>query len=48
MNKKRKVEFTLHAEDKLKRLTKIGVTKEKILKTIEKLKKLLMDTMDER
>ena len=27
--------FTLHAEDKLKRLMKIGVTKEKVLKIIE-------------
>ena len=34
MNNK-KVVFTLHAEDKLKRLMKIGVTKEKVLKIIE-------------
>ena len=34
MNNK-KVVFTLHAEDKLKRLIKIGVTKEKVLKIIE-------------
>ena len=27
--------FTLHAEDKFKRLMKVGVTKEKILKIIE-------------
>ena len=33
--KNKKVEFTLHAEDKLKRLTKIGVTKEKSLEIIE-------------
>ena len=32
----KKVVFTLHAEDKLKRLMKIGVTKEKVLKIIEK------------
>ena len=35
MNKNKKVVFTLHAEDKLKRLMKIGVTKEKVLKIIE-------------
>ena len=34
MNNK-KVVFTLHAEDKLKRLMKIGVTKEKVLKISE-------------
>jgi len=34
MNNK-KVVFTLHAEDKLKRLMKMGVTKEKVLKIIE-------------
>ncbi|NQE46658.1 hypothetical protein C5S31_11615 [ANME-1 cluster archaeon GoMg2] len=34
MNKKKEVEFTLHTEDKLGRLTKIGVTKEKILEII--------------
>ncbi|HIH96868.1 MAG TPA: hypothetical protein HA348_05240 [Thermoplasmata archaeon] len=38
MNKKKKFEFTLHAEDKLKRLMRIGVTKEKILEIIEKAK----------
>ena len=32
---RKKVVFTLHAEDKLKRLMKIGVTKEKVLKIIE-------------
>ena len=31
-NKKKKVEFTLHAGDKLTRLTKVGVTKEIVLK----------------
>ena len=41
MNKKKKVEFTLHAEDKLKRLVKIGVTKEKILETIENPEKVV-------
>ena len=35
MNKNKKVVFTLHAEDKLKRLMKIGVTKEKVLESIE-------------
>jgi len=35
MNKNKKVVFTLHAEDKLKRLMKIGITKEKVLKIIE-------------
>lgn len=35
MNKNKKVVFTLHAEDKLKRLMKIEVTKEKVLKIIE-------------
>lgn len=35
MNKNKKVVFTLHAEDKLKRLMKIGVTKGKVLKIIE-------------
>ena len=41
MNKKRKVEFTLHAEDKLKRLMKIGVTKEKILEIIKNPEKVV-------
>ena len=31
-NKKKKVVFSLHAEDKLTRLTKVGVTKERVLK----------------
>ena len=35
MNKNKKVVFTLHAEEKLKRLRKIGVTKKKVLETIE-------------
>ena len=35
MHKNKKVVFTLHAEDKLKRLMKIEVTKEKVLKIIE-------------
>jgi len=30
-DKKKKVEFTLHAEDKLKRLVKMGITKERVL-----------------
>ncbi len=38
---KKKVEFTLHAEDKLKRLVKIGVTKEKILEIIENPEKVV-------
>jgi Trk K+ transport system NAD-binding subunit len=41
MNKKRKVVFTLHAEDKLKLLRKVGVTKEKILKIIENPERLV-------
>jgi len=40
-NKKIKIEFTLHTEDKLKRLMKIGVTKEKILEIIEKPEKVV-------
>lgn len=40
-NNKKKVEFTLHAEDKLKRLTEIGVTKERVLEIIEKPKKVV-------
>jgi hypothetical protein len=40
-NKNKKVEFTLHAEDKLKRLTKIGVTKEKSLEIIENPEKVV-------
>ena len=40
-NEKKKVEFTLHAEDKLKRLMKIGVTKEKILEIIENPEKVV-------
>jgi len=40
-NKKKKIEFTLHAEDKLKRLMEIGVTKEKILEIIEKPEKVV-------
>ena len=40
-NEKKKVEFTLHAEDKLKRLMKIGVTKEKILGIIENPEKVV-------
>ncbi len=32
---KKQIEFTLHAKNKLKRLIKAGVTKEKILRTIE-------------
>ncbi len=39
--KNKKVEFTLHAEDKLKRLTKIGVTKEKSLEIIENPEKVV-------
>ena len=35
-SKNKKVDFTLHAEDKLKRLVTIGVTKESVLKIIEK------------
>ena len=41
MNKKKKIKFTLHAEDKLKRLMRIGVTKEKILEIIEKPEKVV-------
>ena len=44
MNKNKRVErvvFTLHAEDKLKRLMKIGVTKEKVLKIIENPRKVV-------
>ena len=41
MNKKEKVEFTLHAEEKLKRLTEIGVTKERVFKIIEKPEKIV-------
>ena len=41
MNKKKKVEFTLHAEDKLKRLMKVGVTKEKVLEIIENPEKVV-------
>ncbi|NAT10248.1 DUF4258 domain-containing protein [ANME-1 cluster archaeon AG-394-G06] len=37
----KKVEFTLHAEDKLKRLTRIGVTKEKSLEIIENPEKVV-------
>ena len=40
-NKKKKVEFTLHAGDKLTRLTKVGVTKERVLKIIEKPEKVV-------
>jgi|GEM_PF-344831 len=40
-DKKKKVEFTLHAEDKLKRLVKIGVTKERVWKVIEKPEKVV-------
>jgi len=40
-NKKKKIEFTLHAEDKLKRLMEIGVTKEKILEIIENPEKVV-------
>ncbi|MBA7530498.1 hypothetical protein ES705_22706 [subsurface metagenome] len=41
MNKKRKVEFTLHAEDKLKRLAEVGVTKKRILEIIENPEKVV-------
>ena len=41
MNKKKKVEFTLHTEDKLKRLMKIGVTKEKVLEIIKNPEKVV-------
>ena len=41
MNKNKKVVFTLHAEDKLKRLMKIGVTKDKVLKIIENPRKVV-------
>ena len=41
MNKKERVEFTLHAEEKLKRLTEIGVTKERVFKIIEKPEKIV-------
>jgi hypothetical protein len=34
MPRDKKIEFTLHAKDKLNRLTEIGVTKGKILETI--------------
>jgi hypothetical protein len=34
-NKNEKVVFTLHAEDKLKRLMKVGVAKKNVLETIE-------------
>jgi hypothetical protein len=40
-NNKKKVEFTLHAEDKLKRLMEIGVSKERVLKIIEKPEKVV-------
>jgi hypothetical protein len=39
--KNKKVEFTLHAGDKLTRLTKVGVTKERVLKIIEKPEKVV-------
>ena len=41
MNKNKKVVFTLHAEEKLKRLMKIGVTKERVLEIIEKPEKVV-------
>jgi len=31
-----KVRFTLHAEDKLSRLTELGITKEKIVEAVKK------------
>ena len=34
------IRFTKHAEEKLSRLTKIGVTKEKVIKTIENAEKI--------
>jgi hypothetical protein len=37
----KKVEFTLHAEDKLGRLEKIGATREKVLGIIEKPEKVV-------
>ena len=37
----KKVKFTLHAEDKLKRLIKIGVTKEKVLETLKDPEKIV-------
>lgn len=40
-NKKKKVEFTLHAGDKLTRLTKIGVTKERVFEIIENPEKVV-------
>jgi len=45
MNKK--IRFTLHTEEKLKRLLKIGVAKERILEIIEN-PEMSMDTMDAR
>jgi Txe/YoeB family toxin of Txe-Axe toxin-antitoxin module len=39
--KNKKVEFTLHAGDKLTRLTKIGVTKERIFEIIENPEKVV-------
>ena len=41
MNKNKKVEFTLHAEEKHKRLMKIGVTKKKVFETIENHEKVV-------
>lgn len=38
---RKRVKFTLHAEDKLKRLMEIGVTKETVLKIIEKPEKVV-------
>ncbi|MDH7476895.1 MAG: DUF4258 domain-containing protein [Candidatus Bathyarchaeota archaeon] len=36
MKKEKHIQFTPHAEEKLKRLVKLQVTKEKIIKAIEK------------
>ena len=38
---KKKIRFTSHAEDKLTRLVKIGVTKEKVIETIKNPEKVV-------
>ena len=40
MDNKRAIHFTPHAKEKLKRLTKIGVTEEKVIKTVRNPDKL--------
>jgi hypothetical protein len=41
MTERKEVTFTLHAEDKLRRLMRVGVTKERVLEVIEDPEKVI-------